>query len=62
MLCKAVAPHPLNVGAGRMLAAGESADLDPTDPDVALLLSLGSLAAVPAPARATKKTTPTEET
>ena len=43
---KAVRPHPLNVGGGRMLAAGEIADLDPDHPDVADLLSRGDLVEV----------------
>ena len=45
MLLKNTGPTPIDVG-GRMLACGETGDLDPTDPTVTEHLTFGRLTAV----------------
>lgn len=42
--------HPLCLATGRMLGAGEVAEVDPDDPHDAALIAAGDLVAVPPPA------------
>lgn len=46
MLVKATAPHPVGLSGGRILAAGETGDVDPSDPHNDSLITTGQLTPV----------------
>lgn len=62
MLLMATAPHPVAVAGGRILAVGETGDIEPSDPHNDALITDGQLTPVQSAPKPVKVPAPVKET